>query len=185
MITSPRLRLWILFLVALMLLLALVFIPNPTYAQTATLTPTPSPQPTFTPFPLAEMIDLIGTPTDIPALSLTPKPWNTPTRLAPGAAFNPPPLVLGSPDEDEQAHGFEAISSLNVLKLGQFIATIVVGFYGWWSVNFPTVLRALRMFSILVFLIAVLYSLFKRFAPELASKTNNWRQGEKSDKKGV
>lgn len=182
MALSGRLRLLLLILFTIALLLALIFIPNPTYAQSPTDTPTPSltpsPPPTYTPFPYGELVDVIGTSTNVPALSLTPKPWYTPTRLAPGAAFNPPALQLGSPDEGEQAHGFEAISSLNVLKIGVYIATVISAFYGWWQVNFPTVVRGLRMFSILVFLIAVLYALFRRVAPELASRSNTWRQGQ-------
>ncbi len=159
------------------------------FAQTATFTPsptqTPTAQPTYTPYPYSMIQGTIGVPTAIPGLSLTPKPWYTPTRMTAGAAFLPPTLSLDGTDTDEQAHGFEAISNQNVLKLGIFLAGVVVGFYGWLQVNFYTVLRALRMFSILVFLMMVLYALFRRFAPELASKANNWRQGEKSNKRGV
>lgn len=182
MTLSPRVRLLILMLFALALLVALIFIPNPTYAQAPTDTPTPSltptPPPTYTPYPYSGITGLIGTATNIPALSLTPKPWNTPTRPAPGAAFYPPTLVLGSADEVEQEHGFEAISGLNMLKLGGYLATVAVGFYGWWSANFPQVVKGLRIFSIIVFLMAVLYALFKRFAPDLVSAANTWRQGE-------
>lgn len=158
-------------------------------AQTATLTPTPvptstpSPQPTFTPYSFDDMVGTLGIPSAIPALSMTPKPWNTPTPPVKGEPFSAPTFEVGTPSTDEAAvHGFEAISQSNTLRLGAYIATIAVGFYQWANANFYDALRALRLMSIIVFLMGALFAIIRRFAPDLVSRANTWRNGKDSGK---
>lgn len=164
------------------LILLILFSSAAVSAQTATRTPsptpsgTPTPMPTFTPYPFDDMVGTLGIPSAIPALSLTPKPWDTPTPPPPGAAYTVPHLQLGTPDPSETVMpGFQAISESNSLRLGIYVAEVAVGFYEWLNVNFNSIVRALRILSLIVFLMAALYAIILRVAPDLASRANNWR----------
>lgn len=150
-------------------------------------TDTPTPQPTYTPYSFDDMVGTLGIPTQIPALSLTPKVWATPTRYAPGTPFLVPEMPVFLTPSAPIAHGFEAISEENVLELGRYFAEIAVGFYGWLVVTMPYVLRALRIISLIFFLMATLFAVMRRFAPELASakttlyeRAERWRTGRGS-----
>lgn len=150
-------------------------------AQADTPTPSPAvptPGPTFTPYSFEDMVGTLGIPTPIPALSLTPKAWSTPARVGAGTPFQVPDFpAFGEPGAGENPveHGFEAISEVNSLKLGEFFATTAVTFYGWLVVNFPGVVKTLRIVSILLFLMLVLFMILRRFAPKLSAAGNSFR----------
>src|SRR5690606_26219379 len=114
-------------------------------AQTDTPVPTNTPLPSATPFPTYHWPTL----TAIPALSLTPKVWATPTRPVLGTAFHPPPPPDLSIPDLNTAPGFDPIGEKNSISLFVYIVYVIVAFYGWLVVNASGLMRAMRIFTII------------------------------------
>jgi hypothetical protein len=131
-------------------------------AQAPTTTPTPQPLVTyfpteyhqmFTPYPWAPL-------TPMPALSLTPRPWATPTRPTFGQPFAAPPLPDLSQPDLNQAYGFDAIGDENTGRLLIYFAEVLIGFYLWLTVNAGEIVRGMRILLIVLFIAYGIYSVW-------------------------
>jgi hypothetical protein len=171
----------------LMLLLA-----APVLAQTAT--PTPSPQPTSGAAATLAALPVYGEGTVLPTLTpmatvawptltpnaLVPVPWAGVglQEMTPGGAYDPPPFPeLNEPDLPgiETANGFMGINDANIAGFMVYMIDVGLGFYQWFSVNFPRVVVGARWFVIIMIVLYGMFLLWKgsKFAPPDAERDAN------------
>jgi hypothetical protein len=138
----------------------------PLIAHAQTSTPTPSP--TQTPLPSYTPFSTYGWPTltAIPGLSLTPRPWYTPTPPVPGAAFDPgemPTIPVSTPIPDQPLPQFTALGDVEVLAWFAAIVYYTVTFWIYLYINFPMLILAGRVIALLLFLWRIAMRLTRRF----------------------